>query len=117
MLMAAAHCDGPYFYTDENGREFQTHYTIQLYLNDSAENDPNSDLVGGATAFLTRKSDGRVDVNPKAGSVLIFQHSGLLHEGARVEKGTKYTMRTDVLYEFIPDTETKDEETEAGREA
>lgn len=40
-------------------------------------------------------------MNPKAGSILLFQHSGLLHEGARVEEGVKYTMRTDIVYELV----------------
>ncbi|KAK7431921.1 hypothetical protein QQZ08_001540 [Neonectria magnoliae] len=98
------HCDGPYWYEDGK-REFQTHYTVHLYLNDSVVNDPNSDLKGGATSFLNRKQDKRVDVNPKMGSVLIFQHSRLFHEGAQVIEGTKYTMRTDILYEWVPDAE------------
>lgn len=89
-----------------------TFYTIQLYLNDSAANDPQSDLVGGATAFLSRKGDARIDVNPKAGSVLIFQHRGLFHEGARVDKGTKYTMRTDILYEWVKGDKAGDKEGE-----
>ncbi|KPM42763.1 hypothetical protein AK830_g3826 [Neonectria ditissima] len=98
------HCDGPYWYLDGK-REFQTHYTVHLYLNDSAVNDANSDLKGGATSFLNRKLNRRVDVNPKMGSVLIFQHSGLFHEGAEVKEGTKYTMRTDILYEWVQDEE------------
>ncbi|KAF5237165.1 hypothetical protein FAUST_6193 [Fusarium austroamericanum] len=102
-----AHCDGAYFYTEGPGKEFETFYTVHLYLNDSAENDPASELQGGATSFLDRKGEKRVDVNPKAGSVLIFQHKGLFHEGALVNKGVKYTMRTDILYEWIAD---KDEE-------
>ncbi|KAH7149132.1 hypothetical protein B0J13DRAFT_297540 [Dactylonectria estremocensis] len=98
------HCDGPYWYEDGK-KEFQTHYTVHLYFNDSVDNDPQSDLQGGATSFLARKGDRRVDVNPKAGSVLIFQHRGLFHEGAEVTRGTKYTMRTDILYEWVPDVE------------
>ncbi|EKJ72381.1 hypothetical protein NXS19_004163 [Fusarium pseudograminearum] len=101
------HCDGAYFYTEGPGKEFETFYTVHLYLNDSAENDPASELQGGATSFLDRRGEKRVDVNPKAGSVLIFQHKGLFHEGALVNRGIKYTMRTDILYEWIPD---KDEE-------
>ena len=89
-----------------------TFYTIQLYLNNSAANDPNSDLVGGATAFLSRRDEKRVDVNPKAGSVLIFQHKGLFHEGAKVEKGTKYTMRTDILFEWVPEVAPEKKENE-----
>ncbi|KAM5352705.1 hypothetical protein ACJ41O_005427 [Fusarium nematophilum] len=96
------HCDGPYYY-NQGEKEFQTFYTVHLYLNDSKVHDPQSDLEGGATSFLDRKGEKRVDVNPKMGSVLIFQHQGLFHEGAKVLKGTKYTMRTDILYEWFPD--------------
>lgn len=95
----AAHTDGPYWYeTPET--EFQTHYTMQLYLNDG-ETPADEALVGGVTAFLSRDRKRRLDVNPKTGSALIFQHEGLLHEGALVERGEKYTMRTDVVYELI----------------
>ena len=106
QIGGAAHCDGPYYYETEK-TEFQTHYTLQLYLNDSAEEDSSTgeeELVGGATGFLSRDKTRRVDVNPKAGSVLIFQHEGLLHEGAEVKKGVKYTMRTDILYEWVLDS-------------
>ncbi|KAL6857479.1 hypothetical protein ACO1O0_004915 [Amphichorda felina] len=98
------HCDGPYYY-DVGKTEFQTHYTLQLYLNDSAEasGGTGEELVGGATAFLSRDKKRRVNVNPKAGGVLIFQHEGLLHEGAEVKAGVKYTMRTDILYEWVLD--------------
>ncbi|KAG8677474.1 hypothetical protein FPOAC1_003492 [Fusarium poae] len=103
------HCDGAYFYTEGPGKEFETFYTVHLYLNDSVENDPTAELQGGATSFLDRKGEKRVDVNPKAGSVLIFQHKGLFHEGALVNKGIKYTMRTDILYEWIPDNDEEEE--------
>ncbi|KAM0239989.1 hypothetical protein ACHAPO_002968 [Fusarium lateritium] len=107
------HCDGAYFYTEGPGKEFETFYTVHLYLNDSVENDPTSELQGGATSFLDRKGEKRVDVNPKAGSVLIFQHKGLFHEGALVNKGIKYTMRTDILYEWIPDKDEEEPQTKA----
>ena len=42
-----------------------------------------------------------MDVDPRAGRVLIFQHRGLYHAGDDVIAGTKYTMRTDVLYELL----------------
>ncbi|KAF5558429.1 oxidoreductase containing protein [Fusarium napiforme] len=102
------HSDGPFYYTEGPGKEFETFYTVHLYLNDSIENDPSSELEGGATSFLDRKGEKRVDVNPKTGSVLIFQHRGLFHEGATVRKGIKYTMRTDILYEWVPDKETEE---------
>ncbi|KAK7229871.1 hypothetical protein V2G26_002041 [Clonostachys chloroleuca] len=95
-----AHTDGPFWYEDGE-REFQTHYTAHLYLNDSVEASPDSELVGGATAFLSRDRQRRVDVNPKAGSVLVFQHSRLLHEGSVVQAGQKFTVRMDLLYEWV----------------
>ena len=87
----------------------ESYYTIQLYLNDSAqelgipepangETDPRivgsadkpPELVrGGATTFHSRKGEHRLDVNPKAGRVLIFQHKGLLHSGDDVKAGVK----------------------------
>lgn len=65
-------------------------------------------MVGGATAFLSRDKKRRLDVNPQTGSVLIFQHEGLLHEGAEVKEGVKYTMRTDILYEWVRDEPKKE---------
>ena len=101
--MKAAHSDGAHFY-EENGTEFQSHYTLQLYLNDAVDENPTSDqVVGGETSFLSRDRKRRVDIQPKAGSVLLFQHEGLLHEGAVVKEGMKYTMRTDIVYEWVRD--------------
>ncbi|KAH7316895.1 hypothetical protein B0I35DRAFT_469352 [Stachybotrys elegans] len=94
------HRDSPYWYT-EGDKEFMTHYTLHLYLNDSAAASSDSDLAGGATAFLSPDGKRRIDVNPKVGSVLIFQHSRLLHEGATVTQGQKFTVRMDILYELI----------------
>jgi len=78
-----------------------THYTLHLYLNDSfakmegASGEPSpTDLVGGATSFLSQDHERRVNVNPKSGRVLIFQHEGLYHCGDDVIQGVKYTMRT-----------------------
>lgn len=96
-----AHCDGPYYYTD-NGTEVQTHYTLHLYLSDSAKTSETGEgCVGGATSFLSRDLKRRLDVDPKAGSVLVFQHRRLMHQGDEVHKGTKYTMRTDILYRWV----------------
>ena len=81
-----------------------THYTVHLYLSDSwaemeegadARDGPGpDDLVGGATMFLSHDDNRRVDVNPKNGRVLIFQHDGLYHGGDEVKQGIKLTMRT-----------------------
>lgn len=45
--------------------------------------------------------DESVDVIPKAGSVLIFQHD-ILHCGSELLAGIKYTLRTDVMYASNP---------------
>ncbi|KAK7454915.1 oxidoreductase domain-containing protein [Colletotrichum acutatum] len=111
------HCDGPYGEEAEDGTVLRTHYTVHLYLNDSvaeAGKDIGADLVGGATSFLSGDEKRKVDVDPKAGRVLIFQHSRLYHSGDDVVKGTKYTMRTDILYELI---KTKIEDEAEGDEA
>ncbi|KAI9369801.1 hypothetical protein BJX61DRAFT_125410 [Aspergillus egyptiacus] len=73
---------------------------------DEDENKTNVDvegeLLGGATAFLPRLEEKErvVRVFPKTGSVLVFQQSELLHSGDPVFRGTKYTVRTDVMYEL-----------------
>lgn len=80
----------------------RTVFTLHLYLNDSvAEAGDAAALVGGATSFLSSNDQRKVDVDPKAGRVLIFQHSGLNHSGDRVTKGVKYTMRTEIMYEKV----------------
>jgi hypothetical protein len=42
----------------------------------------------------------RIDVDPKVGRVLIFQHRRLLHSGDEVTAGIKYTMRSDVMFQW-----------------
>jgi hypothetical protein len=57
--------------------------TFIIYLND--------DYKGGATEFPWEK------ITPKAGSVLVCPHR-LRHQGAHILEGTKYVLRTDVMY-------------------
>ncbi|KAI0414346.1 oxidoreductase domain-containing protein [Xylaria grammica] len=93
------HCDGPYGERTPEGFMVQTYMTVHLYLNDSQQVvGPSTDLVGGATSFLSRDNSRKLDVDPKAGRVLIFQHSRLRHCGDDVKAGTKYTVRTDIMY-------------------
>ncbi|CAG8513463.1 6301_t:CDS:1 [Acaulospora colombiana] len=79
------HGDGNYQRPDGSETSF---LSFQLYLND--------DFVGGETAFLYHNK--KVKVAPKTGRILFFEHS-LFHEGALVESGKKYLIRTDVMYE------------------
>ncbi|OLN86462.1 hypothetical protein CCHL11_06436 [Colletotrichum chlorophyti] len=110
------HCDGSYGEETDDGAVFRTHYTVHLYLNDSVAEvgKDKADLVGGATSFLSNDEKRKVDVDPRAGRVLIFQHTMLYHSGADVVAGTKYTMRTDILYELVR-KETAAEEADGDR--
>jgi prolyl 4-hydroxylase len=78
----ALHRDG--FFRRENGEESKL--TCILYLND--------DFIGGETAVKN------VIVAPRRGMALIFRHE-FLHEGRPVLDGTKYVLRTDVMYDRI----------------
>lgn len=73
------HKDGPW---KEDG--MVSEWTMLVYLNDGFE--------GGRTLFR----DGAVIV-PKTGSALLFIHR-TWHEGEEVIAGTKYALRSDVLY-------------------
>jgi hypothetical protein len=106
LICLAAHCDGAYVTPDGSQ---MTHYTLHLYLNDSAEalglpepgpfdTDPRvvdwpgkpAELVrGGATTFYSSDETRRLDVHPKVGRVLIFQHRKLYHAGDEVRAGIK----------------------------
>jgi len=83
------HMDGSY----RNEKGDRTCLTIQLYLNEG--------FKGGATTFLKGIDKGQlkgdVEIVPKTGSILIFQHD-IYHEGSLLEDGIKYTVRTDILY-------------------
>ncbi|KAL2870209.1 uncharacterized protein BJX67DRAFT_277284 [Aspergillus lucknowensis] len=118
------HCDAHY---TAPGTGDKSYFTIHLYLNgegnqdleelECAERDSrmtvdavggtNLDLggklLGGATSFLPRPAENErhARVFPKTGSVLVFQQNNLLHSGDPVFRGTKYTLRTDVMYERV----------------
>ncbi|KAF2662635.1 oxidoreductase domain-containing protein [Lophiostoma macrostomum CBS 122681] len=89
------HCDGTYETPDRRERSY---FTLHLYLSDMAGKEGEEPLLGGATTFHSLSMTRDLDVKPKAGRVLLFQHRSLLHSGEDVEKGTKLTMRTDIMY-------------------
>jgi prolyl 4-hydroxylase len=66
--------------------------TVLVYLNGSG--DPLG-FEGGETRFSEQLEETLV---PRTGLVAMFQHK-LRHEGCPVTRGTKYLIRTDVLYE------------------
>ncbi len=85
------------FYRYKPGEEFKRHrdqsfirdnkessyYTFMIYLNDNFE--------GGETTFADKT------IKPITGMALIFLHS-LEHAGSPIKKGTKYVLRTDIMY-------------------
>lgn len=95
ILTHTAHCDGAYETPDGTERSY---FTLHLYLNDAVEKHGVRQLEGGATTFFSGNLDQRIDVEPKAGRVLLFQHRNLIHSGDDVISGTKYTLRTDIMY-------------------
>ncbi|KAI1394611.1 hypothetical protein F4819DRAFT_258395 [Hypoxylon fuscum] len=93
------HCDSPYSGITDDGHAVTTFHTLHLYLNDSKEEvGEQADLAGGATSFHSSNHERNLDVNCKAGRVLIFQHGRLYHSGDDVKEGTKFTMRSDIMY-------------------
>jgi hypothetical protein len=96
--LTTGHWDGNYVTPDQKERSY---FTLHLYLNDSKNQPEGETLVGGATTFWSWDSRHRLDVNPKMGSVLIFQHDELVHSGDDVLSGVKITLRTDLMYKDI----------------
>ena len=72
------HKDGP---TLENG--LRSELTLLVYLNEGFE--------GGETDFRD------FAIRPATGMALLFIHD-TWHEGAEVTAGTKYVLRSDVMY-------------------
>jgi len=95
----APHFDGSYMRpepTPPHSLCERSYVTVQLYLNDGE----GKDFEGGSTAFLNpRCDDGSLThCHPRTGRVLVFEHH-LYHQGSEVKSGTKYCLRTDVMYQ------------------
>lgn len=99
---ASGMIDEKYHY-DMHGNQ-RSRLTLLLYLND--------DFKGGRTTFFVPSSVPGImntqAIIPRTGCVAIFPHGdtkgSLLHEGSSVIEGTKYILRTDVLYR-LPEVE------------
>ena len=92
------HCDGSYVTPD--GKEV-SFVTVHIYLNGGPQDPASPRLRGGSTKFISMDWHNELHVDPKMGSVLVFQHRGLMHSGEEVEAGLKYTLRTDLMYEKV----------------
>lgn len=87
----AEHRDGQY---SRNAFE-RSFLTVMIYLNEGG----GKDFTGGSTNFVARGEHQRQisEVVPQSGRILVFDHV-LMHEGAKLVTGTKYAIRTDVMY-------------------
>ena len=75
--------------------------TVLIYLNDGG----GVDFDGGETWYMdhhTSSRNGNADtatkVTPSTGKVVVFEHD-LFHSSVPLEFGTKYVLRTDILFE------------------
>jgi hypothetical protein len=84
-------------YVTPNAME-RSYFTLHIYLNDRDTQPEGESLLGGATTFWSWDFSNRLDVHPKVGSVLIFQHNDLFHSGDDLISGAKITLRTDLMY-------------------
>lgn len=74
------HRDGSYIRNEKEASFF----TLLIYLNEGYQ--------GGETRF-----DNSIIVEGNQGMALIFLHT-IRHEGCVVTEGTKYVLRTDIMY-------------------
>ena len=81
----APHHDGSF---RRNMYEFSL-YTVLIYLNEGFE--------GGSTDLLNDDDSVLYRLVPETGMAFLFRHE-LLHTGAEVLSGSKYVLRSDVMY-------------------
>lgn len=73
------------------GQNYVAMHTLLLYLND--------DFTGGETIVYDHTENG-CNVKPETGKVLVFYHY-TPHAGARIKAGTKYVLRTEVMFSHM----------------
>lgn len=76
-----------------------------------------NESVGGSTRFWPydrfREPDPYgpcLDIEPKVGRVLVFQHRLLQHSGESVQSGVKISIRTDFMFKMLSEEEEPEEE-------
>lgn len=90
--------------TDER-RGQVSEYTLLVYLNGEGEDGGEGDgtlptMEGGETVFYATAKKVLASVAPTAGAALLHAHGRrcLMHCGAEVTRGTKYVLRSDIMY-------------------
>lgn len=95
------HVDGS---CDEPSLGGRTHFTVLAYLNGGLQESGELRVKGGATVFYKDTPSGPgpavLAFPPTKGCCLFHGHGDecMTHEGAIVEDGVKYVLRTDVVY-------------------
>eukprot|EP00924_Labyrinthula_sp_SR-Ha-C_P013724 augustus_masked-scaffold_5-processed-gene-11.32-mRNA-1 protein AED:0.13 eAED:0.14 QI:0/0/0/1/1/1/3/0/676 len=110
-ILFAKYDEGGYFSPHTDGYDIvsfdkRSMYSIVLFLNETEK--------GGGTRFYNENQkdnliveDGRVkgkkefidfEVESKVGRCVVFFHN-IMHEGIEIEKGVKYIIRSDIMYE------------------
>jgi len=90
-------------YRYENGQQFKVHPDGSFIRDDNEHSKIsviiylNSDFEGGETEFVMPHEI----IKPEDGKLLLFSHKQL-HKGNPVTSGTKYVLRTDVMYRTTP---------------
>jgi len=96
------HTDG--MYSPPYSKPLVSSYlTMVMYLNGPEQVDAEiPTFVGGSTCFAQYNNEKKLiyECVPDCGKILFFVQEDVrcLHNGALVEKGTKYIIRNDVMY-------------------
>lgn len=80
---------------EKDGKEQESRITFMVYLSD--------DFEGGQTVFDYKNANNEIEVieiQPKMGTALCFVHE-IKHEGKPVPKGTKYVLRSDIMFQVV----------------
>lgn len=80
---------------EKDGKEYESRITFMIYLSD--------DFEGGQTIFDYKNANNEIEVieiQPKIGTALCFVHE-IKHEGIPVPKGTKYVLRSDIMFQVV----------------
>lgn len=89
------HHDGGFDYN----REHRSLKTFMLYLNDDFEGGPTN-FYKGSQKHYCKPDPAKVieKLRPECGSCVVFNHC-ITHDGGVLRKGTKYILRTEVMYQ------------------
>ena len=78
---------------EKEGQRQESRITFMIYLSD--------DFEGGQTIFDYKNEKNELEtikIQPKIGTALCFVHE-IKHEGKPVPTGTKYVLRSDIMYQ------------------